>query len=346
MAKEASLENLQDLYFALGWHGGESGSVIGDFIQHVANGGLQRYKTIFQTGAKRGEPLYNHVLNMIFVAERLRPLLDLPDPETRVLYSAVPIHDLNKVGDRSSVSFNRLATAEAVKEELERINIPAFFPEYLKYLEDITLLVRSHSGHFHTDGEFLIRAHNPYRLERDRLDRVLRPLIRALDNLELSAALTESTNKQDFLAFLNSVSTRQYEFGYHQVAENRGILSNLMQNQVAGYLEERYGAVPLLFYPDGVAYLVEKGHAPRITADDLTAVGKGVAAAAAGISRGNFTKFIHSGNQGIKVDRQCLALGTSFTQILDHIYTLVMRKVSRKISGKRSPIAEVERKAL
>src|SRR5262249_55454328 len=63
------------------------------------------------------------------------------------------------------------------------------------------------------------------------------------------------------------------------------------------------------------------------------------------ISRGNFTKFIRPGPQGIKVDRQCLALGTSFTQILDHIYTLVMRKGSRKISGKRSPVAEVERKA-
>ena len=204
MAREASAESLQDLYFALGWPEDELGSVIRDFIHSVANGGLQQYKTIFKTGAKHGEPLYNHVLNMIFVAERLQPLLDLSDIETRVLYSAVPVHDLNKVGDRSGVSFNRLATVEAVKKELERISVPEFFPEFSNYLEDITLLVRSHSGHFHTDGEFLIRAHNPYRLDRDRLDHVLRPLIRALDNLELSAALTESTNKQDFLAFLNT----------------------------------------------------------------------------------------------------------------------------------------------
>jgi CRISPR-associated protein Csc3 len=341
MAREASVGSLQDLYFALGWPEDESDTVIRDFIQSVANGGLQQYKTIFQTGAKHGEPLYNHVLNMIFVAERLQPLLDLSDIETRVLYSAVPVHDLNKVGDRSGVSFNRLATVEAVKEELEHIGVPEFFPDYSDYLEDITLLVRSHSGHFHTDGEFLIRAHNPYRLDRDRLDHVLRPLIRALDNLELSAALTESTNKQDFLAFLNSITNRQYEFGYHQVAENRGILTNLVHNQVAGYLEDHYGLVPLLFYPEGIAYLVEKGHAPRIASPDLVAIGKRVAAAGARISRGNFTKFIRPGNQGIKVDRQCLALGTSFTHILDHVYTLVMRKVS----GKRLPITEVERKA-
>ena len=341
MAREASAESSQDLHFALGWPEDESGSVIRDFIHSVANGGLQQYKAIFQTGAKHGEPLYNHVLNMIFVAKRLQPLLDLSDIETRVLYSAVPVHDLNKVGDRSGVSFNRLATVEAVKEELEHIGVPEFFPDYSDYLEDITLLVRSHSGHFHTDGEFLIRAHNPYRLDRDRLDHVLRPLIRALDNLELSSALSEMTNKEDFLAFLNSITTRQYEFGYHQVTENRGILTNLVQNQVAGYLEDHYGLVPLLFYPEGIAYLVEKGHAPHITSSDLAAIGKRIAAAGARISRGNFTKFIRSGNQGIKVDRQCLALGTSFTHILDYVYTLVMRKVS----GKRFNIVEVERKA-
>src|SRR5215510_5093488 len=106
MAGEASVRSLQDLYFALGWHENESGSVIGIFIKHVANGGLQRYKTIFQTGAKRGEPLYNHVLNMIFVAERLRPLLDLSDVEAQALYSAIPVHDLNKVVDQSNISFN------------------------------------------------------------------------------------------------------------------------------------------------------------------------------------------------------------------------------------------------
>ena len=51
MAREASAESLQDLYFALGWPEDELGSVIRDFIHSVANGGLQQYKTIFKTGA-------------------------------------------------------------------------------------------------------------------------------------------------------------------------------------------------------------------------------------------------------------------------------------------------------
>ena len=70
MAKDDVTES-SDLYFALGWDEDESDSIISRFIKHMANGGLQRYKTIFQTGAKHGEPLYNHVLNMVFVTERL-----------------------------------------------------------------------------------------------------------------------------------------------------------------------------------------------------------------------------------------------------------------------------------
>ena len=77
-----------ELSFVLGWD--EPDSVISDFIRCVGNGGLVRYKTIFQTGAKHGEPLYSHVLSMVFTAERLRPLLNLSDIETRVLYSATP----------------------------------------------------------------------------------------------------------------------------------------------------------------------------------------------------------------------------------------------------------------
>jgi len=47
------------------------------------------------------------------------------------LYSAIPVHDLNKVAAQSNIPFNSLATLEAVREELERINVPEFFPAYL-----------------------------------------------------------------------------------------------------------------------------------------------------------------------------------------------------------------------
>lgn len=333
------MSNPANLLFALGYD--DPNSLIGGYIRHVANGGLTAYKTILQTGAKAGEPVYVHFLNGVFTAERLRPLLDLSDVECRVLYSAYSVHDLNKVVDTGGRSFNAVATKESVRGELEKVGVPAFFPAYLEYLEDITFLVRYHSGHYHTAGEFLIRAVDPYRLDRDRLQRVLGPLMRALDGLELSTTLAERANKHDFLAFLNSVTDRQYVFVTHRVAEQRGLLTNMVHNRVTTYLEDRYGLVPLLFYPEGVAYLAERDRVPDLTDEDVSAVGQAVARAAAGLSRGSFAKFIRSGNQGIVVNEQCLELGVPFGEIFNIVYN----HVAAKVTGKRFDVQTNEGKA-
>ncbi len=332
------MAQFEELLFALGYDDPES--IIGAYIEHIANGGLTAYKTIFQTGAKQGEPVYVHFLNGVFTAERLRPLLDLSEDETRVLYCAYSVHDINKLIE-SNKSFNALATQEAIQAELEKIGVPAFFPAYLDYLKDITTLVRCHSGHYHTAGELLVKAHNPYKLGRDRLEQVLCPLMKALDTLELSTTLTERSKKEAFLSFLNSVTERQYTFVYHQVSEQRGLLTNIVHNEVCHYLEDHCGLTPLLFYPEGVAYLMDKAQPVTLSANDLAAIGQAVAHKAAGMSRGNYAKFIKSGNQGIKVDKQCLKLGVPF----DDIFSVVHRHVMAKVTGKRFKIEENEANA-
>lgn len=327
-----------DILFALGYDDPES--VIGSYIKHVANGGLAAYKSIIQWGKKAGEPVYVHFINGVFTAERLRPLLNLNDIEARVLYSAYSVHDVNKLVENARKSFNALAVKETLQAELERIGIPAFFPEYQEYLEDITWLVRYHSGHYSTAAEGLIPALDLYRLDRERVQQVLGPLMRALDVLELSATLEERTNKAKFLLKLNEISDAQYTFVTHQVAEQRGLLTNLVHNRVGAYLERQFGVVPLLFYPEGVAYLAERDRVPILADNDLEAIGKAVAKGAAGMSRGEFAKFIRSGNQGIKVDRQCLELGVS----LEDIFAIVYNHVALKVTGKRFKIEEMEAK--
>ncbi|OIO94574.1 MAG: hypothetical protein AUK03_06575 [Anaerolineae bacterium CG2_30_64_16] len=332
------MAQLQDLLFALGWN--DPDSVIGAYIEHVANDGLAAYKTIFQTGKKHGEPVYVHFLNGVFTAERLRPLLDLSDDETRVLYCAYSIHDINKLIESRRKSFNAIAVRETIQAELEKIGAPGFFPAYLDYLADITTLVRCHSGHYHTAGELLVRAYNPYRLDRNRLEQVLCPLMKALDTLELSGTLTEHQEKEAFLAFLNSVTEQQYVFVYHQMSEQRGLLTNIIHNEISHYLKEHFGLVPLLFYPDGVAYLMDKARPVRWDADHLIAIGQAVARKAAGMSRGNFAKFIKARPAGIMVDRQCLELGVSFHDLFNVVYNLV----AAKVAGKRFKIEENEAK--
>ncbi|MBL7064112.1 MAG: type I-D CRISPR-associated protein Cas10d/Csc3 [Anaerolineae bacterium] len=328
-----------DILFALGYD--DPDSVIGAYIRYVANGGLSAYKTIFQWGKKAGEPVYVHFLNGVFTAERLRPLLGLSDTEARVLYSAYSVHDINKLVESAGKSFNALAVKETVQSELKRIGVPAFFPTWRDYLEDITWLVRYHSGHYSTAAEGLIPALDLYRLDRDRVQRVLGPLMQALDVLELSTTLEERTHKTGFLLKLNEIGDAQYTFVTHQVTEQRGLLTNLIHNRVGAHLERRWGLVPLLFYPDGVAYLAEQGRLPVLSSDDLDAIGKAVAGAAAGMSRGEFAKFIRSGNQGIKVNKQCLELGVSF----EDIFAIVYNHVAAKVTGKRFRIEDMEAKA-
>lgn len=327
-----------DILFALGCDTPDS--LIGSYITHVANGGLAAYKTIFQWGKKAGEPVYVHFLNGVFTAERLRPLLGLSDTEARVLYSAYSIHDINKLVESTRKSFNSLAVKEAVQSELERIGVPAFFPAYQDYLEDITWLVRYHSGHYSTAAEGLIPALDLYCLDRERIQHVLGPLMRALDVLDLSSTLNEHRHKTQFLLKLNEISDVQYTFATHQVCEQRGLLTNLIHNQVNAYLENKWGLTPLLFYPNGVVYLAVQGQLPLMSADDLESIGQAVAEAAAGMTRGEFAQFIRSGNQGIKVDKQCLELGISFTDIFAVIYN----RVAVKVTGKRFKIDDMETK--
>jgi len=328
-----------DFLFALGYD--DPDSIIGSYIRHVANGGLTAYKNIYQGGKKAGQSVYVHFVNGVFTAERLRPLVGLSDVEARVLYSAYSVHDINKLVEGAGKSFNTVAIKETVLAELECISVPDFFPAYQDYVEDITWLVRYHSGHYSTAAEGLIPALNLYRLGRERVQEVLGPLMRALDVLELSATLEERTHKVQFLLKLNEVSEAQYAFVTHQVTEQRGLLTNLVHNAVSDHLAERYSLVPLLFYPDGVAYLTEAGNVPSLTGEDLSAVGRAVAQAAAGMSRGEFAKFIRSGNQGITVDRQCLELGVPFEEIWNVIYN----HVAVKVTGRRFKIEDMEAKA-
>lgn len=46
-------------------------SVLGDFVRHIANKGLTRYRRFVQWGGKKGQPLYAHVIDLVFTLARL-----------------------------------------------------------------------------------------------------------------------------------------------------------------------------------------------------------------------------------------------------------------------------------
>jgi len=319
--------DLQHIAFLIGK---EESSIIKDYLDQVANKALLAYRRHLQWGGKRGESLYVHVLNGVFVLETLRPHLALTDIETRVLFTAFTIHDLNKSLEQE-MAFGKLATRENIASEIERLGLDHFFPGWRDYQDDIKSLVRGHSGHHHSGGErlFVKRTHE-YGLGLDRVNALLY-LMRAADVIDLSHTLDEQAHKADFLGNLNTFLAdrdlaRQYKFITHRLTEQRGLLTNVMHNVIVEDIHEQHGAIPLLYYPDGVAYLVEKGQRVSVDADDLLRIGGRIADAIGSMTTANFDQFILPRPSGIQIDSKCIELGIPFSTIWKAVYNIIQKR--------------------
>ena len=325
MAKQKP--EIEDLLFTFGIDSG-AGDIFQNYMDTIANRKLRKYQEIIQYGAKAGQSLYLHIMNGICVLDQLHPILDLDDIEVQVLFSAFSVHDLNKLEEFQETrrSFNYLANAENISSVLTDLEIENFFPEWRDYLKDIEVLVRAHSRFHNTYGETLDLNYDPYSLDKGRLLNYLVPIIRAIDVIDLSKTLEEQAKKRDFLIEINSICDIQYKFVYHKVSEQRGILTNLIHNEIAKYLESEKNLLPLLYYPEGVAYLVDRDGDVHITTDEIAEIGNAVVHNIESKTRGEFTKFIQGSPAGIKVDEKCLALGVSFSEIWNEVRNIISER--------------------
>ena len=336
MAKQKS--KADELLLSLSIDSGHD-DIFRTYVKEIANRKLRAYQEIIQYGAKSGESLYLHILNGIFVLERLRPRLELDDVEVQVLFSAFSVHDLNKLNEFQGVkrSFNYLANATSVSSVLTGLEMERFFPEWGDYLKDIEVIVRAHSRYHNVYDETLDLDYAPYSLDKSRILNYLVPIIQAIDVIDLSKTLEERAKKGDFLRALNPIfDDVQYRFVYHKVSEHRGILTNLIHNEIAAYLEAEKHLLPLLFYPDGVAYLVERHRDVQITDDEIATLGKRIVAKVESRTSDEFSKFIQGSSAGIKVDEKCLALGLPFE--------CIWNEVQGKISERKYKVDEMNAK--
>ena len=120
-------------------------TVFDDYLREIANKQLRRYKTIIQYGAKQGQSYYSHVMDLVTLAEKLRPAVRLDEREMRCVLLALTIHDLNKLpeygtrADGKYVNYNDAATPENVRAELEQLQAEEFFAAWRDYLLSVNL---------------------------------------------------------------------------------------------------------------------------------------------------------------------------------------------------------------
>lgn len=316
--------------------------IYAQYLALVANGNMHSYKRIIQYGGKDGQTYYGHVIDLTSAAQRLYSALELNALEMRCVLLALTIHDMNKIPpynkrpDGKERGYADAATPQHIQEELERLEIDAFFPQWRDYLLDIVVL-----AHFHqesatgTTDVIDQRKINECKLPRERIKGPLKSLMKAVDKADNShsgdyADPHERNIRDIVLHHINTaMESRQYRFIGHRLAELRGLFTNVMHNELVKYFRETYddpACIDLLYYPEGVHYLLNKT-IPLIWDDEaLQTVAARIYRRLAEMQLKALTQFIKARPAGIAVDAAAIDSGATVAQIFEIIGSIVSRK--------------------
>ena len=320
-----------------------SAAVYEHYLVTIANRKMRSYKQIVHDrGKKQGQSYYRHVMDLAAIAEKLRSALRLDENEMCCVLLALTIHDMNKIPPYNKNAsgweqkYANAATLDNITRELERLDADTFFPAWRTYIHDITLL-----AHFHQEAAtgtvFALdqRKITVCTLSPARLKGPLKFLMKAADTADNSHSgdhcnRTEAHIRDKLLQHINAaMPERQYRFFGHRLAELRGLFTNVLHNELVRYFQERSGknaCIDLLYYPEGVNYLLDRD-IPLVWDDDsLQEVATRVQQRLAAIQLEDIEQFIKARPAGIVVDDAAIASGASNAQIFEVIANMVARK--------------------
>ena len=261
---------------------------------------LEPWRDKEQTGSRAGSTVAEHLAGGALMLLSLRKILGLNELETRLTVSSFSLHDLNKLAAKPA-SLGQLANDRRwVEEMIVTLGIDRFFPAWRDYYGDLLSLIRSHSGHQNLYGYDLIPAAGKTRLDSKRL-RELTSLIQAVDLIDLSPHFDEREKKEQFLNLLNSCAATRWRWLSHKLCEHRGVLTNIIHNQVIQMLREQ-GAHPLLVYPEGIWYLLPGSSYLPPLAEMIAGVAARVQRRLEGFKVEDLDKVIQTTKDGIKVN--------------------------------------------
>ena len=258
--------------------------VLQDYVEIV---GLQMQKEYTLRSAKGSsveryahnddQSMLTHVLNGIFptlqiVRESGTVLSDL---EKQIYLIAYTLHDLDKL-----VNVQGLSVADVEKksefygyldEWVERLHFDRFCPEYDEYREDVGYLILNTQVKYGADL-------NPQNFDRQLPSSrhpFLQKMCRCSDLITYFMKNPASfLERQDIQNSLIHLSRGKLVFAYHKVTENRGMLTNVINNAVLAEMRDNFGWKPFLFFPTGVTYLRARNleDNPLPTGDEITEV--------------------------------------------------------------------------
>lgn len=312
-------------------------NLLAAYYREVANGPMKDYRRILQGGSKQGQNYFMHVLDGIGIFHKLRAagIVGISDLEEQLLFAAFTIHDMNKIppygGRDVKLSYKDIVTSKNIRTELVRIDFGNFFFEWEDFLDDIWLLAHLHQ-HDAAPLFDLDRRNHAYKMDYERLLE-LGKLMYAVDNLDLSHTLSESNFKENFLANVNALSERRWCWVKHRLGENRGLLSNIIHNNMVRYLQERHThnnqslIADMLYYPDGVAYLLPERETFTWSDRDNRELARRIVQSIEIKKGSNFERFVQPKPMGIKVANAVIESQVPYTDI--------MYAIRRRVESKR-----------
>ena len=210
---------------------------------------------------KHDQSMLAHILNGIFptltIVRTAGQLLS--ELEERLYLIAYSFHDLDKL-----IGIQDLSVSDAEKskqfyayldEWVSKLHFDEFCPDYEEYRGDIAYLILNTQKRY---GANLNLQNFDLRLP-GRRRQYLRLMCTASDLiayfLKNPSGFKEQANVRESLTHL---SNGKLEFAYHKLAENRGMITNVINNALLRILRDRLGWKPFLFFPTGVTYLRER----------------------------------------------------------------------------------------
>ncbi|MCP2729408.1 type I-D CRISPR-associated protein Cas10d/Csc3 [Limnofasciculus baicalensis] len=155
---------------------------------------------------------------------------------------------------------------EYVAEKLQEFGLDSLLGDNWKsHIDDIVWMSNNAGVKYDADLGLATRGLQP-KLD-GRVRGTLANLVRLSDLFASVVKRPSDVESEGLGDVLHSLSNGQFKFSYHSLSDNRGVLTNIINNAlIDGHLREFY--TPLLYLPDGVVYLA-KIDAPGIDTEGI-----------------------------------------------------------------------------
>ena len=249
------------------------------------------------------QSLNTHLLNGLFPANLIEQRLEklnttvqrvVRERERRIVIAGFILHDFekfnyssfgtlpqkykdirkdedSKIRSLSLLEHREIIDIMAVELGIDRFLNPDNPESYQEYLDDLLCVAYNAQRRWDTNWNFSEFGLNP--VLRDRTLRTLSDLTCLADSLASIIKHPQDAENTRLNELIHRLSDGQLKFSYHSIAENRGVLTNvvnnaLMEAHVSLNNEDCTYYEPLLYLPTGVIYLARRD-APSVQVEDL-----------------------------------------------------------------------------